>query len=53
MCIDRIQGMYARAAYFKAGKVTEKDSGKPFIPDWEKLQGESSVQATIAQEMVS
>eukprot|EP00892_Ulva_mutabilis_P005760 jgi/Ulvmu1/3556/UM166_0010.1 len=53
MCTDRIQGVYARAAYFKAGKVTEKDSGKTFIPDWEKLQGESSIQATLAQEMAS
>lgn len=52
MCVDRIQGMYERAMYYKAGKVTEKDSGKSFIPDWAKLQDESSIQATLAQDMV-
>lgn len=52
MCIDRIQGMYERAIYYKAGKVTEKDSGKTFTPDWEKLQRDNAVQATLAQEMV-
>lgn len=52
MCTDRIQGLYERAIYYKAGKVTEKDSGKIFTPDWEKLQNDSIVQATLAQEMV-
>ena len=52
MCIERIQGMFQRAKYYKAGKVTEKDSGKPFIPHWDKLQNDSPMQATLAYEMV-
>lgn len=49
----KIQAVYARALYAHQGKVVERDSKKPFIPDWKAAEPGNPVQAVIVKQQVS
>lgn len=51
-CTDKIRGLFARAQYYKQGKIQEKESGKPFVPDWEGLAKADPVQTELTENMV-
>lgn len=51
-CTEKIRGLFSRAQYYKQGKIQEKESGKPFAPDWEALAKGDPVQAELSANMV-
>jgi hypothetical protein len=51
-CVHRVHALYKRAMYFAAGIQAQKDSGKQFVPDWNRLASTDSAQKEIEGLMV-
>lgn len=51
-CSEHVLALYRRAQYYAAGIKAQRDSGKPFVPDWSSLESSDAAQQALAQHAV-
>lgn len=49
---QKVHTVYARAQYAQAGKVAERDTKQPFVPNWDSLAKSDPAQGLLASLQV-